>query len=135
NLPPSLGNGAVRAVVAVDRQEIHAAGRAFAADLFPSLVLLAAVLIIAAWIQVSIGLRPLDTVRQRLAQIRSGEATRLGSVFPDEVLPLGRRGGPPARRTGTGHRPGPHPRCGSRPWPQDAADRAGGRCQGAAGTR
>lgn len=88
NLPPSLGNGAVRAVVAVDRQEIHAAGRAFAADLFPSLVLLAAVLIIAAWIQVSIGLRPLDTVRQRLAQIRSGEATRLGSVFPDEVLPL-----------------------------------------------
>lgn len=35
-----------------------------------------------------IGLRPLDTVRQRLAQIRSGEATRLGSVFPDEVLPL-----------------------------------------------
>lgn len=38
--------------------------------------------------QVSIGLRPLDAVRRRLAQVRSGEVDRLGSGFPDEVLPL-----------------------------------------------
>jgi signal transduction histidine kinase len=88
SLPASLGGGAVRAAVAIDRAEVHAAGRAFASDLVPSLALLAAVLIAAGWVQVGIGLRPLDAVRRRLAQVRSGEAGRLGSAFPDEVRPL-----------------------------------------------
>ncbi|HWK79994.1 MAG TPA: HAMP domain-containing sensor histidine kinase, partial [Thermomicrobiales bacterium] len=61
---------------------------AFASDLAPSLSLLATILIAAAWIQVSVGLRPLDAVRRRLAQVRSGEAGRLGTAFPDEVRPL-----------------------------------------------
>lgn len=88
SLPVSLGGATIRAVVAVDRAEVHAAGLAFASDLVPSLALLAAVLIAAAWIQVSIGLGPLDAVRRRLAQVRSGEAGRLGTAFPDEVRPL-----------------------------------------------
>jgi len=87
-LPASLGGGAIRAAVALDRAEVHAAGLAFASDLIPSLALLAAVLIAAAWVQVSIGLRPLDAVRRRLAQVRSGETSRLGEAFPDEVRPL-----------------------------------------------
>jgi signal transduction histidine kinase len=87
-LPASLGRGTIRAVVALDRAEVHAAGLAFASDLVPSLALLAAVLIAAAWIQVGVGLRPLDAVRRRLAQVRSGTAARLGSAFPDEVRPL-----------------------------------------------
>jgi len=87
-LPASLGSGTIRAAVAVDRREVHAAGLAFASDLVPSLALLASVLIAAAWIQVGVGLRPLDAVRRRLAQVRSGEAGRLGSAFPDEVRPL-----------------------------------------------
>ncbi len=88
SLPASLGSGTIRAVVAVDRAEVHAAGLAFAFDLIPSLALLAAVLIVAAWIQVSVGLRPLDAVRRQLAQVRSGAAARLGESFPDEVRPL-----------------------------------------------
>lgn len=87
-LPASLGGGTVRAAVALDRAEVHAAGLAFASDLVPSLALLAAVLIAAAWVQVGVGLRPLDAVRRRLAQVRSGAAARLGTVFPDEVRPL-----------------------------------------------
>lgn len=87
-LPASLGGGTVRAAVALDRAEVHAAGLAFASDLVPSLALLAAVLIAAAWVQVGVGLRPLDAVRRRLAQVRSGEAARLGEAFPDEVRPL-----------------------------------------------
>jgi signal transduction histidine kinase len=87
-LPASLGGGPLRAAVALDRAEVHAAGRAFASDLIPSLAFLAAVLIAAAWVQVSIGLRPLDAVRRRLAQVRSGAASRLGTSFPDEVRPL-----------------------------------------------
>ncbi|WP_262266483.1 sensor histidine kinase [Microvirga yunnanensis] len=87
-LPARLGGGTIRAAVAVDRAEVHAAGLAFASDLVPSLALLAAVLIAAAWVQVGVGLRPLDLVRGRLAQVRSGAADRLGADFPDEVRPL-----------------------------------------------
>lgn len=87
-LPASLGGGTIRAAVALDRAEVHAAGLAFTSDLVPSLTLLAAVLIAAAWIQVGVGLRPLDMVRRRLAQVRSGTAARLGAAFPDEVRPL-----------------------------------------------
>ncbi|WP_445503796.1 sensor histidine kinase [Microvirga sp. G4-2] len=87
-LPTGLGGGTVRVAVALDRAEVHAAGRAFVSDLIPSLALLAAVLIAAAWVQVGIGLRPLDAVRRRLAQVRSGKTARLGTAFPDEVRPL-----------------------------------------------
>ena len=87
-LPQSLGDGSVRAAVAIDRSEIHAAGRAFARELAPSLAVLAAVLIGAAWVQVRVGLRPLDAIRRRLAAIRTGATARLGTDFPDEVQPL-----------------------------------------------
>lgn len=87
-LPQSLGGGSVRAAVAIDRGEIHVAGRAFASELVPSLAVLAAVLIAAAWVQVRVGLRPLDAIRRRLAAIRTGAAARLGTDFPDEVQPL-----------------------------------------------
>lgn len=87
-LPASLGGGAVRVAVAIDRAEIHAAGRAFAADLVPSLTLLAAFLLAASWAQVVVGLRPLDAVRRRLHAVRSGQEARLGTAFPDEVRPL-----------------------------------------------
>jgi hypothetical protein len=87
-LPANLGGARVRATVAVDRSELHAAGRAFGADLMPSLGLLAAFLVTAAWIQVVIGLRPLDAVRRRLQEVRTGNEARLGTAFPDEVRPL-----------------------------------------------
>lgn len=88
-LPASLGGGGLRAAVAVDRAEISAAGRAFAVELAPSLGLLAAVLIAAAWVQVAVGLRPLDELRRRLAAVRTGREARLGAAgFPDEVRPL-----------------------------------------------
>ncbi len=87
-LPQRLGGGSVRAAVAIDRGEIHAAGRAFASELVPSLAVLAAVLIAAAWVQVRVGLRPLDAIRRRLSAIRTGAVRRLGTAFPDEVQPL-----------------------------------------------
>ena len=79
----------VRAAVALDRAEIHAAGRPSPPIWSPSLALLAAVLIAAAWVQVGVGLRPLDAVRRRLAQRPfrpGGPAGR--RTFPDEVRPL-----------------------------------------------
>ena len=87
-LPANLGGDTVRVAVAVDRAEIHAAGLAFAADLMPSLALLAAFLLAASWAQVAVGLRPLDAVRRRLHAVRWGREARLGTAFPDEVRPL-----------------------------------------------
>jgi signal transduction histidine kinase len=87
-LPARAGGGTIRSVVATDRAEVRAAGRAFAGELAPSLALLCAVLLAAAWVQVSVGLRPLDTIRRKLAAIRAGAAARMGEDFPDEVRPL-----------------------------------------------
>ncbi len=88
-LPAGLGGDSLRVAVATDRAEIRAAGRAFAAELTPSLALLAAFLIAAAWVQVTVGLRPLDELRRRLGAVRAGREARLGaSGFPDEVRPL-----------------------------------------------
>ncbi len=84
----ALGGGRFRAAVAIDRSEIHAAGRAFAADLVPFLAVLATFLVAAAGAQVAVGLRPLEGVRRRLAEVRTGRQARLGGSFPDEVRPL-----------------------------------------------
>ncbi|MBS0643834.1 MAG: HAMP domain-containing histidine kinase [Proteobacteria bacterium] len=87
-LPASLGGVQIRAVVAVDRSVVTTAARAFATDLLPALGLLALILAAAAWVQVTVGLRPLDAVRRRLAAVREGRMPRLGNDFPDEVRPL-----------------------------------------------
>jgi signal transduction histidine kinase len=87
-LPAPAGGRTVRAVVAIDRAEVHAAGLAFAADLAPSLAVLAALLVAAACFQASIGLQPLGAVRHRLAQVRAKQRARLGHAFPEEIRPL-----------------------------------------------
>jgi signal transduction histidine kinase len=87
-LPERLGAEAARVAVAIDNADLTDATRRFAGALVPLLGLLAVLLTAAAWAQVSIGLRPLAAVRRKLAAIGSGEARRLGSGFPDEVLPL-----------------------------------------------
>lgn len=90
-LPARLGGVPVRVAVALDSADVTAATRAFATDLLPYLLLLALVLIAAAYAQVAVGLKPLAEIRTRLAAIREGKARRLGddpAVFPDEILPL-----------------------------------------------
>lgn len=87
-LPPRMGGGTARIAIAWESAEIATAVRQFTADLTPLLTILGALLLAAAWAQVTIGLRPLNAVRTRLAAIRSGKSKRLGSEFPDEVRPL-----------------------------------------------
>jgi len=87
-LPARLGGGTSRVAVALDAGELHAAAWRFARELVPPLLLVGALLIAAAWVQVNFGLRPLNAVRKKLAAIRSGERRRLGLGFPDEVQPL-----------------------------------------------
>jgi signal transduction histidine kinase len=87
-LPARMGGGTARIAVAWDAAEIGNAVRGFAFDLTPLLALIGVLLTAAAWVQVTIGLRPLSTIRTRLADIRSGRSNALGSSFPDEVRPL-----------------------------------------------
>jgi len=82
------GRRAIRIAVALDRREIAEAREAFAADIIPALALLAIVLIVAAWLQVSVGLRPLESVRRAVNAVRERRRRRLDGNFPEEVLPL-----------------------------------------------
>ena len=87
-LPARMGGGTARIAVAWDAAETTKAVRRFAADLTPLLAIIGALLLAAAWVQVSVGLRPLSDIRSRLAAVRSGKNRRLGADFPDEVRPL-----------------------------------------------
>jgi signal transduction histidine kinase len=89
-LPARLGRERVRIAAAIDETDVNKAVFGFAASLTPFLFLLGALLAAAAWIQVSLGLRPLASIRERIAAIRSGTAQRLGHDFPEEVQPLTR---------------------------------------------
>jgi signal transduction histidine kinase len=53
-----------------------------------SLTLIGILLSFGAWIQVTVGLRPLEALRRQLADVRSGLADRLSGSFPSEVAPL-----------------------------------------------
>jgi signal transduction histidine kinase len=78
----------LRFVVAIDRAEIGALTAEFAQDTGLSLLLLAAALLGAAWVQVNLGLRPLARVREGVAKIRDARAKRLEIDVPDEIRPL-----------------------------------------------
>lgn len=57
-------------------------------QLILSLGIIGSILILGAWVQVTVGLRPLHHLRERLGAIRKGEDRRLTGSFPDEVSPL-----------------------------------------------
>lgn len=89
-----LGNGtdaqAVRLIVAVDRRALSQARSAFIGDLLPYLAVLGALFLLASWVQIRVGLRPLSQVGARVATLDLGQNTRLGEDFPTEVVPLAR---------------------------------------------
>jgi signal transduction histidine kinase len=78
----------VRIAVAADRTRIERARESFAAELMIALGLLAAVLALAAWVQIGLGLSPLAQLRRAVAGIRAGDTARLPEAVPAEVRPL-----------------------------------------------
>jgi signal transduction histidine kinase len=87
-LLPDTETHRVRIAVAVDKQGLIDARNAFASDMLPYLTVMAVLLLVAAWVQVRIGLAPLDEVRREVTEIRSGMISRLGHNYPAEVMPL-----------------------------------------------
>ncbi len=82
------GEKILRLAVAIDRADVDALTMDFARDAGLSLLLLFAILIVAAWAQVNVGLKPLNAIREGLAGIRDGKKDRLQIDVPSEIAPL-----------------------------------------------
>lgn len=78
----------VRITVAVSRRTLIEAQQHFTRDLAPFLAFLGALLILAAFLQVVVGLRPFRRIGARIAQLQEGARRRLGQEMPQEVQPL-----------------------------------------------
>jgi len=74
--------------IAVNASEVVDATSEFRSSFIKWLSLMFFGLILAAWVQVRIGLAPLESLRQKVEKVRSGEVQRLSGPFPQEVLPL-----------------------------------------------
>lgn len=87
----SAPNGGTRAfsfIVAADVTELENEVATFNGTLFWSLGILGLGLICAIFVQVRVGLQPLNRVSEALARIRDGKARRLDGRFPAEIAPL-----------------------------------------------
>lgn len=74
--------------LAHDEASVALATREFGRELALWLCILWAILAGAAWVQVQLGLRPLERVRKELEQLRRSPAERLGGQHPLEIEPL-----------------------------------------------
>ncbi len=78
----------LRMTAALDRKEIVEARREFSGDVGLSLAILAVVLLVAAWGQIAIGLRPLEALRRSVNAVRAGEQKAIAVDEPEEIMPL-----------------------------------------------
>lgn len=74
--------------VAADLADLAPAQRAFGREIGAFLLILWAVLATAAWVQVSLGLRPIAEVEDGVRRLRRDPTARLGDRFPVELRPL-----------------------------------------------
>ena len=79
------GDRAFRLAAAIDQNEVISARTDFTRELVFALALLAIFLLVAAWLQIFFGLRPLKQIRQRINDVRTGLAARLEGRYPEEV--------------------------------------------------
>jgi signal transduction histidine kinase len=87
-LSPTTVPLALRIAAALDERDVLRARDAFSGDVLLSLVLLAAVMLTASWLQITVGLQPLEAIRRSVANVRSGRSQRLMISDPHEVMPL-----------------------------------------------
>ncbi|MEQ1715829.1 MAG: HAMP domain-containing sensor histidine kinase [Hyphomicrobium sp.] len=78
-----------RLTVATALDELEAGRRGLIQTLAAGLSIAFLGLVLAAWVQVRFGLKPLEAIRRELAQVRTGRSHELQTGgFPGEVLPL-----------------------------------------------
>jgi signal transduction histidine kinase len=75
-------------MAAVDQTNIEDDTRQFATVTWTALLILGAGLVIAVFLQVQIGLRPLFALRNEIADVRKGRSARIARNYPLEIQPL-----------------------------------------------
>jgi signal transduction histidine kinase len=78
----------VSLAVALDHGQVVELRQAFGWDVTRVLIPIAAVLVLFAWLQLSLGLRPLRAIGHELNAVQTGQIRRMTRHFPDEVAPL-----------------------------------------------
>jgi signal transduction histidine kinase len=86
--PGPGGDRRVRVIAASDRAEIDAAVASYGRDLAVALAIAGFSLALGAALQVRLGLSPLASLREGLAEVRAGRRRRLNADVPSEVRPL-----------------------------------------------
>jgi signal transduction histidine kinase len=74
--------------VGQDHGPMHEAAQRFARDVTRVLLLLGGLIILAAWLQIKLGLAPIRRVKTAIEAVRRGDAGRLEGQFPTELNPL-----------------------------------------------
>jgi signal transduction histidine kinase len=82
------GNRTVEILVAGDAGEVSAEIASFGTSVVLTLAILGAGLVLATFVQIRWGLRPLERVRKALADLGSGKEARVSGTFPTEIAPL-----------------------------------------------
>lgn len=77
-----------RVTIGQDHGPIHEAGQRFARDATQVLIVLGILIILAAWLQIRLGLSPIKGVKVAIEGVRRGELARLKGRFPTELQPL-----------------------------------------------
>ena len=75
-------------IAGIDRTDIELDTRQFATFTWTALLILGLGLVIAVFVQVQIGLRPLFGLRNEIANVRKGKAARIERAYPIEIQPL-----------------------------------------------
>jgi signal transduction histidine kinase len=88
NIEGSKGALDVIVTAAADKADMDAALASFSRSLVTMLALTAVLLLSALGLQVFFGLRPLDELRDAVARIRTGGASKIDDTGPSEVRPL-----------------------------------------------
>jgi signal transduction histidine kinase len=78
----------VELTVAIDQTEVKKAAEGFQATMYKWMALIFVGLILAAWVQVRLGLASLETLRKMVERVRGNQGARIEGEFPTEVEPL-----------------------------------------------
>lgn len=87
---PEQGGADVLLQVGLENASLHQARAEFGAELALFLGLLWLILSVASWTQVTLGLRPLDAVRNEVEALKRNPRARLGGEHAEEIEPLTR---------------------------------------------
>nr|WP_295890857.1 HAMP domain-containing sensor histidine kinase [uncultured Devosia sp.] len=82
------GSRAYLVTVGQDHGPMHAAAQRFGRDVTRVLLLLGGLIILAAWLQIKLGLAPIRRVKTAIEAVRRGDVGRLEGQFPSELNPL-----------------------------------------------